>query len=87
MNFIYKLKYFLYCINNKLMYSSVELWKYVVTFSNHNEIILWSCETWECVQKLLFVRPYNTKNQMKLTVDGTGRYIFLNDIDNNVCLK
>lgn len=58
-----------------------------MTFSNHNEIILWSCETWTCLQKLLFIRPCYTQNQMKLSVDGTGRYIFLSDIDNNVRIK
>lgn len=64
---------------------SVELWKYVVTLSKHDEIILWSCETWTSLQTVKFVRPFTKLNPMKLTVDGTGRYIFLNDIDNNVC--
>jgi len=59
----------------------------VVTFSNQNEIILWSCETWQCLQKLMFHRSTITENPMKLTVDETGRYIFLSDIDNNVCNK
>jgi len=64
---------------------SVELWKYVVTLSKHDEIILWSCETWTSLQTVKFVRPFTKLNPMKLTVDGTGRYIFLSDIDNSVC--
>lgn len=78
-----------YCTNKiylKLFYVfSVELWKYVVTFSTNNELMLWSCETWKCLQKLLFVRPSINNNPMKLSVDETGKYIFLSDIDNNVC--
>lgn len=56
-----------------------------MTLSNHDEIILWSCETWKFLQKIQFVRPFKKLNPMKLIVDGTGRYIFLSDIDNNVC--
>lgn len=63
----------------------MELWKYVVTLSNHNEIILWSCETWQSLQKITFVRPFIAMNPMKLAVDGTGKYLLLSDIDNNVC--
>jgi len=57
----------------------------MVTLSSHNEIILWSCETWECLQKLKFIRRDIGINSMKLAVDETGKYIFLSDIDNNVC--
>lgn len=67
------------------MVFSVELWKYLVTFSTHNELIIWSCESWKLLQRLKFIRPYNTNNPMKLSVDGTGKYLFLSDIDNNVC--
>lgn len=65
----------------------MELWKYVVTLTNKNEIILWSCETWQRLQKLSFVRPYVAGTPMKLAVDGTGRYILLSDIDNNVSIN
>lgn len=58
-----------------------------MTLSNQNEVLLWSCETWKCIQKLQFVRPYSKKNPMKLSVDGTGKYIFLSEIDNNVGSK
>jgi len=56
-----------------------------VTLSKHDKIILWSCETWTSIQTITFVRPSTKLNPMKLTVDETGRYIFLSDIDNNVC--
>lgn len=72
-------------LNYLFIFYSVELWKYVVTLSTQDEIILWSCETWKPLQKVQFVRPFTKLNPMKLTVDGTGRYIFLSDIDNNVC--
>jgi hypothetical protein len=78
--------YITYKINYKINFVfSIELWKYIVTYSNNNEIILWSCETWKRLQKLEFIRPYISDNPMKLTVDETGRYIFLSDIDHNVC--
>ncbi|XP_022170349.1 enhancer of mRNA-decapping protein 4 [Myzus persicae] len=70
--------------NRKIIDGDVELWKYVVTLSKHDEIILWSCETWKSIQIITFVRPFTKLNPMKLTVDGTGRYIFLSDIDNNL---
>lgn len=63
---------------------SIEFWKYVVTLTDDNELMLWSCETWESLQKLKFIRGSATNNPMKLTVDETGRFIFLSDIDNNV---
>ncbi|VVC44130.1 WD40/YVTN repeat-like-containing domain,Enhancer of mRNA-decapping protein 4, WD40 repeat region,WD40- [Cinara cedri] len=78
------LRSMLFLDNRKHVVGDIELWKYVVTFSSHNELILWSCETWKQIQKLKFVRPYNTNNPMKLSVDGTGRYLFLSDIDNNL---
>lgn len=57
-----------------------------MTLSTNNEIVLWSCETWGRIQKLAFVRPFLTESQtMKLSIDETGRYLFLSDIDNNVC--
>lgn len=56
-----------------------------MTLTSHDEIHLWSCETWKPIQKLKFIRPsYLQKNPMKLSIDGTGKYIFLSDIDNNV---
>lgn len=70
--------------NRKTIDGDVELWKYVVTLSTQDEIILWSCETWKPLQKVQFVRPFTKLNPMKLTIDGTGRYIFLSDIDNNL---
>ncbi|XP_029348674.1 enhancer of mRNA-decapping protein 4 isoform X1 [Acyrthosiphon pisum] len=70
--------------NRKIINGDVELWKYVVTLSNNDEIILWSCETWTSLQIVKFIRPFSKQNPMKLTVDGTGRYIFLSDIDNNL---
>ncbi|XP_025421939.1 enhancer of mRNA-decapping protein 4 [Sipha flava] len=70
--------------NHKNVVGDIELWKYIVTYSNNNEIILWSCETWKRLQKLEFIRPYISDNPMKLTVDETGRYIFLSDIDHNL---
>ncbi|XP_025194256.1 enhancer of mRNA-decapping protein 4 [Melanaphis sacchari] len=70
--------------NRKTIDGDVELWKYVVTLSNDDEIILWSCETWKILQKVKFVRSFSKLNSMKLTIDGTGRYIFLSDIDNNL---
>ncbi|KAL5237019.1 hypothetical protein ACI65C_004429 [Semiaphis heraclei] len=70
--------------NRKIIDGDVELWKYVVTLSKHDQIILWSCETWTSIQTITFVRPSTKLNPMKLTVDGTGRYIFLSDIDNNL---
>ncbi|XP_026817328.1 enhancer of mRNA-decapping protein 4 homolog [Rhopalosiphum maidis] len=70
--------------NRKTIDGDVELWKYVVTLSNNDDIILWSCESWKPLQKVKFVRPFTKLNPMKLTVDGTGRYIFLSDIDNNL---
>ncbi|XP_050426511.1 enhancer of mRNA-decapping protein 4 [Adelges cooleyi] len=59
-------------------------WKYLVTMTNQNEIRLWCCESWECLQILSFVQPIGVDSPMKLTVDGTGKYLFLSNISNNL---
>ncbi|XP_050529005.1 enhancer of mRNA-decapping protein 4 [Daktulosphaira vitifoliae] len=78
------LRSMLFLDNRKEIQGSIELWKYVVTLSTKNELFVWSCESWNCLQKLSFIQPFDSVNPMKLDIDGTGRYLFLSDIKNNL---
>uniref|UniRef100_A0A0A9WX41 Enhancer of mRNA-decapping protein 4 n=1 Tax=Lygus hesperus TaxID=30085 RepID=A0A0A9WX41_LYGHE len=65
--------------------SDVQFWKYAVTGAKDNcEIKLWSCETWECLQKISLTtrssRHSRGWGKLKAAIDLSAGYILLSDM-------
>ena len=63
---------------------SIQFWKFAVTgCSKNQELKIWSCESWTCLQTIRFRRPPGDSSEirMKAGLDLTARYLLLADID------
>ncbi|BES88647.1 Enhancer of mRNA-decapping protein [Nesidiocoris tenuis] len=63
----------------------VQFWKYAVTGAKDNcEIKLWSCETWECLQKISLTTKSSRHSRgwgkLKAAIDLSAGYILLSDM-------
>ncbi|KAL3859977.1 hypothetical protein ACJMK2_010154 [Sinanodonta woodiana] len=64
-----------------------QFWKFAVTGANNNqEIKIWSCESWNCLQTIRFLSPLTASNSlnvepcMKASLDLSARYLVLSDV-------
>ncbi|KAK3581117.1 hypothetical protein CHS0354_033910 [Potamilus streckersoni] len=64
-----------------------QFWKFAVTGANNNqEIKIWSCESWNCLQTIRFLSPLTASNSlnvepcMKAALDLSARFLVLSDI-------
>ncbi|KAL4234139.1 enhancer of mRNA decapping 4 [Mactra antiquata] len=68
-----------------------QFWKFAITGANYNqEIKLWSCESWKCLQTIRFLCPPNMPSNfsvepcMKASLDLSAKFFVLSDIKRNV---
>lgn len=68
-----------------------QFWKFAVTGAENNqEIKIWSCESWSCLQTLNFVCPTGLPSNfqidpcMKAAIDLSAKYLILTDIKRKV---
>ena len=67
--------------NHKNYNPEVQFWKFAVTGAEHNsEIKIWSCESWECIQKIVFQVPLHYNALYKASLDLSAKYLVLSDI-------
>ncbi|KAL8593052.1 hypothetical protein ACOMHN_017978 [Nucella lapillus] len=81
------LSFFAFLDDLKNMSPDAQFWKFAVTGCNKNqELKVWSCETWNCLQTIRFVSPPVGPEQdaivMKAGLDLSARYILLSDKTN-----
>ncbi|CAH1779762.1 unnamed protein product [Owenia fusiformis] len=68
----------------------VQFWKYAVTGAdNNNQIKVWSCESWTCLQTINFTAPNNLSSGyiepiIKANIDLSASYMVLSDIKRSV---
>ncbi|PVD21395.1 hypothetical protein C0Q70_19568 [Pomacea canaliculata] len=70
--------------NLKNMTADAQFWKYAVTGANKNqELKVWSCESWNCLQTIRFLVPPDAPQTMepmlKACVDSSSHYLVLSD--------
>ncbi|CAG9860340.1 unnamed protein product [Phyllotreta striolata] len=74
-------------IDNVLEYSA-ECWKFTITAAkNNSEIKLWSCESWTCLQTIIFKATASslvTGLYLHMNMDYTGQFLLVSDINNRV---
>ncbi|XP_064611108.1 enhancer of mRNA-decapping protein 4-like [Liolophura sinensis] len=68
-----------------------QFWKYAVTGANNNqEIKIWSCESWNCLQTIRFLEPpnlptnFHVEPSLKACLDLSAKYLVLTDIKRKV---
>lgn len=62
--------------------SEASIWKNAITTADHNtEIKLWRSENWKCLQTIKFTSDPTKPLRLRATVDKTGSYLVLNDMD------
>ncbi|XP_052817112.1 enhancer of mRNA-decapping protein 4-like [Mya arenaria] len=66
-------------------------WKFAVTGADNNqEIKIWSCDSWNCLQTIRFLSPPGVPSNftyepcMKASLDMSARFLILSDIRKNV---
>ncbi|CAH1389032.1 unnamed protein product [Nezara viridula] len=64
----------------------VKFWKYAVTGTDdNNELKLWTCETWKCLQTINFkFGSSNRRLKLKACVDLSAGFIFVSDMFHRV---
>lgn len=64
----------------------VKFWKYAVTGTDdNNELKLWTCESWKCLQTINFKFPNsNRRLKLKACVDLSAGFIFVSDMFHRV---
>lgn len=73
--------------NHKNHNPDVQFWKFAITGADNNqEIKLWSCESWSCLQTIRFYpnREDNVQPCLKADLDLSSQYLFLSDINRKV---
>ncbi|XP_067652269.1 enhancer of mRNA-decapping protein 4-like isoform X1 [Haliotis asinina] len=72
--------------DHKNLSADAQFWKYAVTGANQNqELKIWSCESWNCLQTIRFVNPPNMEVgaladvSLKAGLDLGARYLVLSD--------
>lgn len=83
------LSFFTFLDDLKNMSPDAQFWKFAVTGCNKNEELkVWSCETWNCLQTIRFVAPKVGPSMepivMKAGIDLSARYIILSDKTNKM---
>ncbi|XP_067132406.1 enhancer of mRNA-decapping protein 4-like isoform X2 [Centruroides vittatus] len=66
---------------------TVQFWRFALTGADNNqEIKLWSCEKWVCLQTIRFILPSdgNTQFRLKAELDLSSKYFLLSDISRKV---
>ena len=74
-----------------LFFHSMQFWKFAITGCDDNqELKLWSCESWECLQTLTFSSPANLPSNfqadpcIRVALDLTANYMLCSDIRRKV---
>lgn len=58
------------------------LWKHALTGADNNtELKLWSCETWNCTQTIIFQSPNPQPYNFKADIDRSSSYLILSDME------
>ncbi|XP_055955286.1 enhancer of mRNA-decapping protein 4-like [Patella vulgata] len=77
--------------DHKSFSPDAQLWKFAVTGANKNqELKVWSCESWRCLQTVRFLNPPNVPSNftqdlcLKATMDLSARYLALSDTNKKV---
>ncbi|XP_048253364.1 enhancer of mRNA-decapping protein 4-like isoform X2 [Haliotis rufescens] len=72
--------------DHKNLSADAQFWKYAVTGANQNqELKIWSCESWNCLQTIRFVNPPNMDGgplaevSLKAGLDLGAKYLVLSD--------
>ncbi|KAK7478360.1 hypothetical protein BaRGS_00030364 [Batillaria attramentaria] len=66
------------------MSPDAQFWKYAITGASKNqELKLWSCETWSCLQSIRFLTPPDSLRcpspTLKACIDASSHFIILSD--------
>lgn len=71
--------------NHKNYNSDIQFWKFAITGANNNsELKVWSCESWTCLQTLVFqVRP-DKPMKLNACLDLASGYLLLSDFHHKV---
>lgn len=71
--------------NHKNYNPDIQFWKFAITGANNNsELKVWSCESWTCLQTLVFqVRP-DRENKLNACIDLASGYLLLSDFHHKV---
>ncbi|XP_076449707.1 enhancer of mRNA-decapping protein 4-like [Babylonia areolata] len=83
------LSFFTFLDDLKNMSPDAQFWKFAITGCNKNqELKVWSCETWNCLQTVRFLAPPDGLEMESITlkacIDLSARYIVLSDKANMV---
>lgn len=73
--------------NHKNPKPNVQFWRFALTGADNNqEIKLWSCEKWICLQTIRFLLPSDgiTQFRLKAELDLSSNYFLLSDISRKV---
>ena len=77
--------------DHKNVLADAQFWKFAVTGADNNqEIKIWSCESWNCLQTVRFLCPQGLPSNfamepcMKAALDLSARYFILSDIRRRV---
>ena len=78
--------------DHKNVSADAQFWKFAITGADNNqEIKIWSCESWNCLQTVRFLCPqglpsnFTVEPCMKAALDLGARYFILSDIRRRVC--
>ncbi|XP_076330889.1 enhancer of mRNA-decapping protein 4 homolog Ge-1 [Tachypleus tridentatus] len=72
--------------NHKDPKPDIQFWKFAITGAENNqELKVWSCETWECLQTVRFTlkKTDNVQPSLRAELDHSSSYLLLSDINRN----